>query len=205
MVLGPSDWTPRTPESDMSRDWIAGGWALPPWRRTWGAQGPNEPDWFDRPGPGPKPRSSTPPPQQALCRVEPRGIPTASQVKPRSNFMLVAFVPMIERPADGAAARVWWRPYERDPSRWLDLPWTNRFSPGRQVPDHEPLVRGAWSTPGVGLREEPTRDVFEEYLAPRRKRKSAGPGRWAVPTTYGGGCFKAEGPVAHMRTIAHNR
>ena len=180
---------PTDPESD-SRDWIAQGWRYLLEKDT-GTES-EEPEWFDRPALA-QSSISTPRLRKLFAELN-AGRPYSEQVKP-FNFMLVAFVPMIERPVDEARL-VLVAPYERDPRRWFDVPWTNRFS-GREYRITTTPSGGA-VTPGV-VCVKTYRDVFEEYLAHVEAKSAAPDGGRCQPGTAG---LLERRPV-HMRTIAH--
>jgi hypothetical protein len=180
---------PIDPESD-DRDWIAEGWRYL-LEKDMGRDVP-EPDWFDNSALAQSTIST--PRLRKLFETVNEGRSYNEQVKP-FNFMLVAFVPPIERPVD-EQRMVLVAPYERDPKRWKELPWINRFS-GRQYRITTTPSGGA-VTPGL-VCVKTYRDVFDEYLA-HVEAKSAGPD--------GGPCRPGTAGVlkrkhVHVRTITH--
>ena len=166
---------PIDPESD-DRDWIAEGWRYLLERDT--SENVREPDWFEHPALAQSTIST--PRLRRLFETFNRGRRYEEQVKP-FNFMLVAFVPVIERPAD-EQRMVLVAPYERDPNRWMELPWVNRFT-GREYRITTTPSDGA-VTPGL-VCVKTYRDVFEEYLAHVEAKSAAPDGGRCRPETQG--------------------
>lgn len=107
---------PLDPE-DEDRDWIG-----EIWRHI--LTGRNPPGWMDRPAVA---RSSVSTPTMLrLFQPLNAGKPYAEQIKP-FNFLSAAFVHPTERPADDERI-VLVAPYERDPTRWTQRRWINRFN-----------------------------------------------------------------------------
>ena len=112
---------PTDPSSDDD-DWIADTWK---WllRKALGLPS-DEPSWFDLPAVGRLTVSS--PHLHRLLRELNTGRDYGDQIKP-FNFLLIALVHPLERPAD-EQQMVLIAPYASDPATWAELPWTNRYS-----------------------------------------------------------------------------
>jgi hypothetical protein len=175
---------------DESRDWIAETWEHII-RRHLGLPAP-EPDWLDRPAVA---RTAiTSPRLRRQFRALNRGKNYDEQIKP-FNFLLVAFVDILERPADEDRI-VLIAPYESDRERWLEMPWTNRYS-GR-------VYRLTLEPSGGRERErlitpKTYRDILGSYLAHEEAKSLAPDGDPCEPRTSG---LLLRRPVL-VRTITH--
>lgn len=109
--------------------------------------------------------------------------------------MNLAFVPAIERPAD-EHRMVLVGAYERDPRRWWEMPWFNRYS-GRAY-RITPEPSSGYITPGV-VRVKTYRDVLADYLANAEAKSLAPDGGPCGPGTRG---LLGRRPV-RLRTLAH--
>lgn len=112
---------PTDPES-ADRSWIAHTWQY--LLRLHHDPNAPPPDWADRPAVGRNSVSS--PALRSLFATLNRDRPYDERIKP-FNFLNVAFVPAPERPADDERM-VLIAPYEPNAQRWLQQPWTNRYS-----------------------------------------------------------------------------
>jgi hypothetical protein len=121
-------------------------------------------------------------------------VPYAEQIKP-FNFMNIAFVPPEERPAS-EQRMVLVSPYERDPRRWLGVPWFNRYS-GREYRLSLEPSKG-YVRPGV-VRPRSYGDVLRQYRA-NEEAKSLGPdGSPCEQRTHG----LLQRRHVRMRTVTH--
>ena len=155
---------PADPESE-NRDWITDSWQ---WLLTDALGLPNaEPTWFDRPAVG-RLSVSSPHLRQLLRHVN-HGRAYGDQIKP-FNFLLIAFVSVLERPADDQHMVLITR-YERDPRAWPQLPWTNRNSTRSYTITTEPSH--GYERPGL-VTVKTYRDTLREY-ATHPEAKSAEP------------------------------
>jgi hypothetical protein len=180
---------PIDPDSE-DRDWIAQGWRYLLAQDLGNAA--RELDWLDRPALA-RSTISTPRLRRLFAGIN-AGKSYGGQVKP-FNFMLVAFVPAIERPADEQRI-VLVAPYEQNPRRWMELPWFNRWSGREYRITTEPS--GGKVTPGV-VCVKTYREVLDEYIAHAEAKSAAADARACRPGTRG---LLHRRPV-HMRTIAH--
>jgi len=112
---------PTDPGSE-ERNWINDTWL---WVLRDALALPNtEPPWFDQPAVAQHTISS--PHLHRLLRTINAGRDYAQQIKP-FNFLLLAFVHPLERPADDQSM-VLIAPYAQDPADWTRSPWINRYT-----------------------------------------------------------------------------
>lgn len=154
---------PTDPES-ADRGWIRQAWDY--LLRSESGE-PPEPDWLDRPAVAQSTVSS--PRLRRLFESMNAGSSYAEGIKP-FNFMNVAFVPQEERPAS-EQRMVLVAPYERDPRRWLEMPWINRYSGKEYRLSLEPF--NGYVREGV-VRPRSYGDVLRQYRA-NEEAKSLGP------------------------------
>jgi hypothetical protein len=154
---------PTDPESE-DRGWIQQAWAYLLRSESGDAE---EPDWLDRPAVAQSTVSS--PRLRKLFQSLNRDRPYAEQIKP-FNFLNIAFVPAQERPAS-EQRMVLVAPYERDPRRWLEMPWFNRYSGREYRLTLEPF--NGYVRPGV-VRPRSYRDILRQYRT-NEEVKSLGP------------------------------
>ena len=112
---------PTDPVSD-TRDWIEDTWL---WILRDALGLPNrDPAWIDQPAVAQHTISS--PHLHRLLRTINHGRDYPNQIKP-FNFLLLAFVHPLERPADDQSM-VLIAPYAKDPADWARSPWINRYT-----------------------------------------------------------------------------
>jgi len=162
---------PTDPEND-SRDWITETWM---WllRRELGLP-TLEPHWLDRMALS-RITISTPAVLAWFDTVN-EGLPYAGRVKP-ANFMLVAHPDPLD--PSGAAPVA---PYESDPTRWPNLPFTDRHT-GQRIDITTDAYDGT-PRPGV-VRVRTYRDVLVAYLAHPEAKSLAPDGRAVGRSTRG--------------------
>jgi hypothetical protein len=166
---------PMDPES-KDREWIADAWLYLLARDQ--GQPYVEPPWLDQPAIAQT--SISTPRMLDLFKEINRDKAYRDQVKP-FNFMLIAFVPVIERPVDEPRL-VLVAPYEKDSRRWLDLTWLNRFSGREYRITTQPS--GGRVTPGV-VCVKSYRDVLDDYLVHPEAKSADGFGNRCSPVTNG--------------------
>jgi hypothetical protein len=154
---------PADPESE-DREWIAQAWE---WllRISLGLPA-SAPDWLDRPAIA-RHGVSTPHTLRLFKQLN-AGKPFAEQIKPY-NFLNIAFVHPTERPANEERI-VLVAPFERDPARWLEQDWFNRYSGRRYRITTEPS--GGRVKAGV-VTVTTYRDILDEF-ATHPEAKSIG-------------------------------
>jgi len=153
---------PTDPDSD-DRDWISDTWQ---WIIRDALGLPNhEPPWLGRPAVG-RLTVSSPHLHRLMQTINAdRGYP--DQIKP-FNFLLLAFVHPLERPADDQSM-VLIAPYTNEPAAWTRLPWINRHTGREYTITTEPSHN--YERSGI-VTVKTYRDLLDEY-ATHPEAKSA--------------------------------
>jgi len=155
---------PTDPESP-NRDWINDTWQ---WVISDALELPvSDPSWLDVPAVGRLAISS--PHLHRLLTALNEDLAYHEQIKP-FNFLLIAFVSVLERPADDQQM-VLIAPYANNSRDWLQMPWINRYS--TRTYTITPTPSEGYERDGL-LTVKTHRDILAEY-ATHTEAKSADP------------------------------
>jgi hypothetical protein len=166
-LLNPSD--PDSPD----RDWIRQVWEWIICREL--DLPPTDPVWFERPAISRMSFSSP----ELLAPVAREGVPYSEDIKP-ANFLLSAHVAAFGHPP-GMDPRHFHliAPFEADPRKWTEMPWTDIYSEREYGITTNPIF-----APGL-VRVKSYRDVIESHRYRPEYKSNASGGNPCTRTTTG--------------------